>query len=112
MTPEPMIPEIGIAKVVQVIFQARETTRDSEVHAFIDAMNEDEQAHLVVIAWIGRGAFEAEDYADALATAFAEKTTPTADYLMGMPHLAENLEAGLEALGFDVSQAEDGFYDD
>jgi hypothetical protein len=28
---------------------------------------------------------------------------------MGMPHLAENLEAGLEALGIDVSGEEPDF---
>jgi hypothetical protein len=28
---------------------------------------------------------------------------------MGMPHLAENLEAGLEALGIDVSGEQEDF---
>ena len=42
-----------------------------------------------------------------METAFAEATTPTADYLMGMPHLAENLEAGLDAMGVDVSGEEE-----
>lgn len=106
-----MTPEISIKKVVHIIFQAREERRMAELHAFIDALNEDEKAHLVVIAWIGRGAFEPEDYDEALATAFAEATTPTADYLMGMPHLSENLESGLEALGIDVTEAEEDFFD-
>lgn len=107
-----MSPEISIKKVVHIIFLTREASRKGEVHAFIDAMNEDEQAHLVAIAWVGRGAFEADDYDEAVRTAFAEATTPTADYLMGMPHLSENLEAGLEELGIDVSDAEEGFFDD
>jgi len=106
-----MPPEINLRSVVHIIFQARETGRDSELHAFIDALNDDEKAHLVAIAWIGRGAFEPEDYDEAVATAFAEATTPTADYLMGMPHLSENLESGLEALEIDVSEAEDDFFD-
>lgn len=106
-----MAPDISIKKVVHVIFQARDSHRAREVHDFIEALNDDEQAALVAIAWIGRGAFEPEEYAEALATAFAEATTPTADYLMGMPHLAENLEAGLEALDFDVTEAEEDFYD-
>ena len=106
-----MTPDISITKVVHIIFQAREQGRPGELHAFIDALNEDEKAHLVAIAWVGRGAFEPEDYQEALETAFAEATTPTADYLMGMPHLSENLEAGLEALEIDVSEAEEGFYD-
>jgi hypothetical protein len=106
-----MEPEISIRKVVNVIFHARDPQRARELAAFIAALNEDEQAHLVAIAWVGRGAFEPEDYASAVATALAEATTPTADYLMGMPHLAENLEAGLEALGFDVTEAEEDFFD-
>ena len=48
------------------------------------------------------GAFEAEEFDAAVAPAIAEATTPIDDYLMGMPHLAEYLEAGLEALGVDV----------
>jgi hypothetical protein len=92
-----MEPEISIRKVVNVIFHARKAHRSRELAAFIAALNEDEQAHLVAIAWVGRGAFEA--------------AVPTADYLMGMPHLAENLEAGLEALGYDVTEAEEDFFD-
>ncbi|NYS24314.1 DUF3775 domain-containing protein [Rhodobacteraceae bacterium 2376] len=102
--------EISARKVVHIIFQAREgRMADAELRAFIDNLNMDEQSALVAIAWVGRGAFEAEDYAEAVATAEAEATTPTADYLMGMPHLAENLENGLEALGVDVSAEEEDF---
>lgn len=106
-----MVPEISIRKVVNVVFHARKSHRSRELVGFIEALNDDEKAHLVAIAWVGRGAFEPEDYANAVATALAEATTPTADYLMGMPHLAENLESGLEALGFDVSDAEEDFFD-
>ena len=106
-----MEPDISIKKVVHIIFQSREPGRAKELHAFIDALNEDEQEHLTAIAWVGRGAFEAEDYGDAVQTAYAEATTPTADYLMGMPHLGENLESGLEALGYDVGEVEEDFFD-
>lgn len=106
-----MSPEISTHKVVNVIFHARKPHRSRELRGFVEALNEDEKAHLVAIAWIGRGAFDAEDYDSAVATALAEATTPTADYLMGMPHLAGNLEAGLEALGIDVTEAEEDFFD-
>lgn len=100
--------EISPANVVQVIFLAREgDAAEAELREFIAAMPEDQQAELTAIAWIGRGAFEAEDFDEAVATAAAEATTPTEDYLMGMPHLAENLEAGLEALGIDVTGEEE-----
>jgi hypothetical protein len=102
--------EISARKVVHVIFQSREGQRaGASLRAFIEGLNEDEQAHLVALAWVGRGAYEPEDYSEALRTAFAEKSIPTADYLMGMPHLAENLESGLEAMGVDVTDAEEDF---
>ncbi|WP_022702944.1 DUF3775 domain-containing protein [Pseudorhodobacter ferrugineus] len=100
--------DISASKVVQVIFQAREGhIAAAELTAFIENLNEDEQAHLTAIAWVGRGSFDAEDYAEAVMTARSEKTTPTSDYLMGMPHLAENLEAGLDAMGIDVDGEEE-----
>lgn len=104
------MPDISPEKVAHIIFQFREgDAGDSELHAFIDALNDDEKAHLTAIAWIGRGTYEPEDYNEAVATAYTEATTPTDQYLMGMPHLAENLEAGLEALGIDVTDVEDDF---
>lgn len=100
--------EIATAKVVQVIFQSREgPAAAAELAQFIAGLNDDEKAHLTAIAWVGRGSFEAEEFDSAVETAFSEATTPTEDYLMGMPHLAENLEAGLEALGIDVSGEEE-----
>ena len=106
-----MSPEISIRKVVNVIFHARKPHRSRELQGFIEALNEDEKAHLVAIAWVGRGAFEPEDYGQAVQTALTEATVPTADYLTGMPHLAENLESGLESLGYDVTEAEEDFFD-
>lgn len=102
--------EIASDKVVQVVFLAREGAAGArQLHAFIEGLNDDEKAHLTAIAWVGRGAFEADYYDEAVATALAEATVPTDQYLMGMPHLAENLEAGLDAMGVDVAGAEEDF---
>ena len=104
----PQMLEISPSKVVQVIYLAREMdVGRGELHAFIDAMNDEEKSQLTALAWVGRGAFEPEDFDEAVATAVAEATTPTASYLMGMPHLAENLEAGLDAMGVDVAGEEE-----
>lgn len=95
-------------KVAAVTLMARELGRaEGELRGLIDRMGEEEQAALVAVMWVGRGAFEPEDWAEAYATALAEATTPTADYLIGTPHLADNLEAGLEAFGFDATGEED-----
>jgi len=102
--------EISLEKVAHIIVQAREgSLAEKELAAFIATLNEDEQAQLVALAWVGRGAFEPEAFDEALATAYAERSVPTEDYLMGMPHLAENLEAGLEAMGIDVTDIEADF---
>lgn len=106
--PEDIQLEISPAKVVQIIYQFREgRAGGAELHGLIDALNVDENAHLTAIAWVGRGVFEPEDYAEALRTARNRATVSTEDYLLGMPLLSENLEAGLEALGIDVTFEEE-----
>lgn len=79
----------------------------SELHDFIATLNEDEQASLVAVMWIGRESFEPEELNEAIETARIERTTPTEDYLMGEPRLADLLESGLEALGISPEEAED-----
>ncbi|NCM97321.1 MAG: hypothetical protein AUK60_02035 [Rhodobacteraceae bacterium CG2_30_10_405] len=100
--------EISPSKLVQIIFQTREgRIAEAELRAFIAGLNEDESANLVALAWVGRGAFEPEEFDEAVAEARAGASTPTEDYLIGMPHLAENLEAGLDAMGIDVTGEEE-----
>lgn len=100
--------DINTSKIAQVILYAREMERaEPELRGFIDNLNEDEQVSLVAVMWIGRDSFDAEDLEEAKATARQEATTPTADYLLGTPHLADHLENGLDALGISATDAED-----
>lgn len=78
----------------------------SEAAEFIAALNEDEQASLVALTWIGRGSFSAEDFAEAVETAKSERVNKTEDYLLGMPLLADFLEEGLDKMGISVEDAE------
>lgn len=99
--------EISPRNVVQVAMMARELHRaEGELRAFVDRMSEDEQAELVAIMWIGRESFFPDDFAEAVATARAEASTPCADYLIGTPHLSDHLENGLDALGFAAEDLE------
>ncbi len=79
----------------------------AELKEFIRDLNEDEQASLVALAWIGRGSFAAEELDEALSTARSERTNRTADYLLGMPLLPDYLEEGLDRLGYSVEDTED-----
>ncbi len=103
--------EIAIDKVGEVIILARDLDRrDEEFDAFVGALNADEQAHLVALMWVGRGSFEPADWDEAVATAYREARTPTAEYLKGSLHLADHLENGLDALGISALEAEDDVY--
>jgi hypothetical protein len=77
-----------------------------ELRGFIRDLNEDEQASLVALAWIGRGTFEKEELDEAVETARAERINATANYLLGIPLLADYLEEGLEKLGYSVDDIE------
>lgn len=100
--------DISNGKVVRVIFLAREYGPESwHLRDYISGMNEDEQVSLVAIMWIGRETYGPDEVAEAIETARAERSAPTEDYLSGIPELPDYLEAGLEALGIDVSDAED-----
>ncbi len=100
--------EISTGKVVRVIMLAREYGPDSvNLSDFISGLNDDEKANLVAVMWIGRGSFEAEELEYAKEEARREASAPTENYLSGIPSLPEHLESGLEALGIDVTEAED-----
>ena len=80
----------------------------SELAEFIGNLNEDEQASLVAIAWVGRGSFSPEEVDEAISTAKSERVNKTEDYLLGIPLLADYLEEGLEKLGYSVEDVETG----
>jgi len=79
-----------------------------ELRSAIQALNTDQQADLVALAWIGRGDFVAEQWEEALAQARDSQTPHTARYLMGMPLLGDYLEEGLAALGYSCAEYELG----
>jgi hypothetical protein len=78
----------------------------AEIAGFVDALNDDEQASLVALAWIGRGTFEPEEIGEAIETARSERTNSTARYLLGLPLLSDYLEEGLEKLGYSAGDIE------
>lgn len=115
--------QISPAKIAHIIIRARQYDSGvdpwahqgsrpqhgirAELQDFIATLNEDEQASLVAVMWIGRESFEPEELEEAIQTARIERTTPTESYLMGEPRLADLLESGLEALGISPEDAED-----
>ncbi|NGN41229.1 DUF3775 domain-containing protein [Mesorhizobium sp. CGMCC 1.15528] len=70
-----------------------------ELSELINDLNVDEAAELIALMWIGRGDYDASEWAEALAEARQRGNKRTAKYLLGMPMLGDWLEEGLEAVG-------------
>jgi hypothetical protein len=84
---------------------ANDPTR-AELSGFLRMLNNDEQASLIALMWVGRGTFEAEEFDEAVETARAEHANGTSRYLLGTPLLANYLEDGLEKMGFSAEDVE------
>lgn len=79
--------------------EAEEDNTEDELAEMISTLNVDEQVELVALAWLGRGSYTVEEWADAVSEATRAHNDRTAPYLMGMPLLADYLEEGLAAFG-------------
>lgn len=102
---------IATDTVAEIIILARELDRAMpEFEAFVGGLPDDQKAELTALMWIGRGTFDPGEWQEAVSTAAAEATTPTAQYLAGSPHLADHLENGLDALGIAARDEEDSIY--
>jgi hypothetical protein len=66
-----------------------------QLAAAIRALNQDERAQLVALAWLGRGTYGLDEWSEAVTTARSEHHRRTAEYLLGLPLLGDYLEDGL-----------------
>ncbi|GAA0584911.1 DUF3775 domain-containing protein [Craurococcus roseus] len=80
-------------------------TEDS-LRQFIDELNEDEQASLIALAWVGRGDYGAEDWEEARSLAAERNQSDTATYLMEMEMLGDLLAEGVAAFGLSIEDVE------
>lgn len=72
---------------------------EDELVEMISNLNEDEQIELVALTWLGRGSYAVEEWPEAVREATRAHNDRTAEYLLGMPLLADYLEEGLSAFG-------------
>ena len=83
-----------------------EDPAEQQMAEFISNLGEDEQIDLVALAWLGRDDYAAEEWDDVRQQAVDAHNNKTARYLIGMPLLANYLEAGLTTLSFSVEELE------
>ncbi|HZH46584.1 MAG TPA: DUF3775 domain-containing protein [Roseococcus sp.] len=74
---------------------------------FIDDLNDDEQAALIALAWVGRGDYDAEGWDEAVKLAAERNAKGTASgYLVDMAGLGDLLSDGVAAFGLSVEEVE------
>lgn len=92
--------------MLSVLEDHRDDPVQSELTAIIRGLNEDEQIDLVALAWLGRGDGDLADWDDLRAEAARAHNRRTAEYLLGMPTLGDDLEEALGQFGRSVEEFE------
>jgi len=100
--------EIGSAKDDEELDDDLEDEITEEMLTdYLDELNEDQQIALVALAWVGRGDYEAEEWAEALKLATERNAAgPASAYLAGMDGLGDLLSEGLAAFGLSIEEVE------
>jgi hypothetical protein len=83
-----------------------ENMDEDALRAFIADLNEDEQASLIALAWIGRGDYGAPEFEEARTLAKERNIRDPAEYLLGIDMLGDMLEEGLAELGLSLEDAD------
>ena len=79
---------------------------EDALRQFIEELNEDEQASLIALAWIGRGDYGPEDWDEARALAAERNESDTASYLLEMNMLGDLLAEGVASFGLSIEDVE------
>ena len=89
-----------------VLESHRDDPVEEELPSFISSLTVDEQIDLVTLAWLGRDDYDRSDWDDLREQATDAHNERTAQYLLGMPMLADYLEEGLSQLGLSCDEFE------
>ena len=90
-------------KEVEVLEFQPDDAVEQEIREAVDGLNEDEKLDLIALAWIGRGDFSFDQWAEARESAREVDPAQTARYLLTMPTLSDYLEDTLSELGFSLN---------
>ena len=79
---------------------------EGALHQFIDELNDDEQAAMIALAWIGRGDYGPEDWDEARSLAAERNESDAASYLLDMEMLGDLLAEGVASFGLSIEDVE------
>ena len=87
---------------IDALMASPDDTTEEEVRDVIAGLNDDERADLIALVYIGRGDMEPEEWGAAVRLAREREeasSISTADWLIGIPNLADLLDEGVNAMG-------------
>lgn len=79
---------------------------EQELRAVINELNVDEKAELVAMVWLGRGDGGIEEWETLRDEAARVRGRRTAEYLLGIPLLADYLEEAMSLFGWSCADIE------
>ena len=91
---------------IDALMASPDDATEEEVRDVIAGLNDDERADLIALVYIGRGDMEPEEWGAAVRLAREREeasSISTADWLIGIPNLADLLDEGLALLGRSCS---------
>ncbi|MCC5884904.1 MAG: DUF3775 domain-containing protein [Gammaproteobacteria bacterium] len=74
----------------------------AEFRSIIRDLEPDQQMQVVALLWLGRGDYVAEEWEQTLIDARDSWSPRTADYLIAHPMLADQIEEGMQLLGYEL----------
>jgi Protein of unknown function (DUF3775) len=87
---------------IDMLASSPDDTTEDEFRDVIAGLNEDERLDLIALVYIGRGDMEPEEWGGAVRLAREREeanSISTADWLLGIPNLADLWDEGLNAMG-------------
>ena len=84
------------------LVESDDDATEEEMREVIAGLNEDERHDLIALVYIGRGDLEPEEWVEAVRLAREREdamSISAADWLLGIPNLADLLDEGLAAMG-------------
>ncbi|TVS09945.1 MAG: DUF3775 domain-containing protein [Gammaproteobacteria bacterium] len=73
-----------------------------EFRSIVRDLEPDQQMQVVALLWVGRGDYDVEEWEQAVSDARDAWNPRTADYLIAHPMLADQIEEGMQLLGYDL----------
>jgi hypothetical protein len=105
--PDPEEADEDADRDVTLSLENGEDLTEESLVDFIDELNEDEQASLIALAWVGRGDYGPEEWTEALRLA-AERNVgrDAGTYLVNMEMVGDLLAEGVAAFGLSIEDVE------